>query len=57
MTKSKSKGPAKSSAEGLVKTSKTAAVELSEKELHAVSGGKAKTADKAYTQMDGYIKQ
>jgi hypothetical protein len=42
---------------------KTASVELSESELEKVTGGdgvavnKAKTADKAYTQMDGYIKQ
>ena len=54
MTKSKSKT---ASAAGLVKTSKGAQVELSEKEMTQVSGGKAKTADKAYTQMDGYIKQ
>jgi hypothetical protein len=36
---------------------KTASVALSERDLDKVSGGKAKTADKAYTQMDGYIKQ
>jgi bacteriocin-like protein len=38
--------------------------EMSEEELKQVAGGgfdvtvnKAKTADKAYSQMDGYIKQ
>jgi hypothetical protein len=37
---------------------KTANIALSESDLDKVSGGnKAKTADKAYTQMDGYIKQ
>ena len=41
----------------------TASIALSESELEKVTGGdgitvnKAKTADKAYTQMDGYIKQ
>jgi hypothetical protein len=40
-----------------------ASVALSESELEKVTGSdgvsvnKAKTADKAYTQMDGYIKQ
>jgi bacteriocin-like protein len=41
---------------------KSANIELSESELAEVSGGditvnKAKTADKAYQQMDAYIKQ
>jgi hypothetical protein len=30
---------------------------LTEKELEQVAGGKAKTADKAFSAMDGYIKQ
>ena len=42
---------------------KTTTIALSESELEKVTGGdgvtlnKAKSADKAYTQMDGYIKQ
>jgi hypothetical protein len=41
----------------------TEGIALSESELEKATGGdgitvnKAKTADKAYTQMDGYIKQ
>ncbi len=40
---------------------KTASIALSESDLANVTGGegvnKAKTADKAYAQMDAYIKQ
>jgi len=44
---------------------KPKATELADKDLEQVSGGtggdvtlnKSKTADKAYSQMDGYIKQ
>jgi hypothetical protein len=46
-----------STTDSLTKGSKAAGIELSESELSKVAGGKAKTADKAYTQMDGYIKQ
>ena len=57
MSKSKATGAGKSSAEGLVKTSKAAQVQLSEQEMTKVTGGKAKTADKAFQAMDAYIKQ
>jgi len=55
MSKSSTQNPAKS-ADALSKSSKRAAIELSETELNKVAGGKAKTADKALAQMDGYIK-
>ena len=55
MSQSKIQKP--STADSLTKSSKAAGIELSESELNKVAGGKAKTADKAYTQMDGYIKQ
>jgi len=32
------------------------APELAEKDLDKVAGGKAKTADKAFNAMDGYIR-
>ena len=46
-----------STPDSLTKSGKNAGIELSENALNKVTGGKAKTADKAYTQMDGYIKQ
>jgi hypothetical protein len=42
--------------DSLTKAGKGASIELSESELNKVAGGKAKTADKAYQQMDAYIK-
>jgi len=65
MSKSKSgpesKNSPASTPDQLVSSGKGAAVELSAQQLDGVTGGgslnKAKAADKAYTQMDGYIKQ
>jgi hypothetical protein len=45
-----------STPDSLTKASKNASVELSEGELNKVAGGKAKTADKAFQAMDGYIR-
>jgi hypothetical protein len=45
-----------SSPDSLTKSGKGASIELAESELDKVAGGKAKTADKAYQQMDAYIK-
>jgi hypothetical protein len=56
------KDPA-STPDELVSSGITATDQLTDKGIEGVSGGggitvnKAKTADKAYTQMDGYIKQ
>jgi len=55
MSAAKSKKPAPT--DSLTKSGKKASIELTEGELNKVAGGKAKTADKAYTAMDGYIKQ
>ena len=55
MSNPKSQKP--STPDSLTKAGKSASIELSENALNKVAGGKAKTADKAYTQMDGYIKQ
>jgi hypothetical protein len=51
---SKTQQPAKP--DSLTKTSKDAGIELAESELNKVAGGKAKTADKAFQAMDGYIR-
>ena len=40
----------------LLQTGPEGAVELTDDQLDAVSGGKAKTADKAFNAMDGYIR-
>ena len=40
----------------LTKAGKGASIELSESDLNKVAGGKAKTADKAFQAMDGYIR-
>jgi bacteriocin-like protein len=45
-----------SSKDALLDATPDAAAVLSEEELNKVSGGKAKTADKAYNAMMGYIK-
>jgi hypothetical protein len=42
--------------DSLTKSGKPADIALTETELSKVAGGKAKTADKAYQQMDAYIK-
>jgi hypothetical protein len=61
MSNPKSQKP--STPDSLTKAGKNAGVELAESQLDKIAGGqdvtvnKAKTADKAYTQMDGYIKQ
>jgi hypothetical protein len=55
MSQPKTKKP--STPDILTKAGKGASIELSESDLDKVAGGnKAKTADKAYTQMDAYIK-
>jgi len=54
MSQSKTEKP--STPDSLTKTGKSASIELSENALNKVTGGKAKTADKAYQQMDAYIK-
>jgi hypothetical protein len=53
MSEAKSDKP--STPDSLTKTGKGAEIELSENELGKVAGGKAKTADKAFNAMDGYI--
>ena len=45
-----------SSPDSLTKTGKDASIALSESQLDKVVGGKAKTADKAFKAMDGYIR-
>jgi hypothetical protein len=42
--------------DSLTEASRNAGIELSENELGKVAGGKAKTADKAFNAMDGYIR-
>ena len=54
MSQSKIQKPSKP--DSLTKAGKDASIALSESELDKVAGGKAKTADKAYNQMDAYIK-
>jgi len=51
-----SKTTQSSTPDSLTKTSKGAGIELAESELNKVTGGKAKTADKAFNAMDGYIR-
>jgi hypothetical protein len=48
--------PKTSTPDTLTKAGKGASIELSESDLNKVTGGKAKTADKAAAQMDAYIK-
>jgi hypothetical protein len=45
-----------SSPDSLTKPGKGGSIELAESELSKVTGGKAKTADKAYDAMNAYIK-
>jgi hypothetical protein len=45
-----------STPDSLTKTGKGADIALTERELDKVSGGKAKTADKAFNAMDAYIR-
>ena len=45
-----------STPDSLTKAGKDASSELSENELKQVAGGKAKTADKQFQAMDGYIR-
>ena len=45
-----------STPDSLTKSGKNAGIELSENDLKQVAGGKAKTADKAFAAMDGYIR-
>ena len=54
MAQAKTQKPSKP--DGLTKAGKGASIELSESELNKVAGGKAKTADKAFAAMDGYIR-
>jgi hypothetical protein len=54
MSQSKIQKPSKP--DSLTKAGKDASIELSERELDKVAGGKAKTADKAFAAMDGYIR-
>ena len=54
MSNPKSQKP--STSDSLTKAGKGASIELSESELSKVAGGKAKTADKAFQAMDGYIR-
>jgi hypothetical protein len=54
MSQSKIEKP--STPDTLTKSSKDASIELAESELNKVTGGKAKTADKAFNAMDGYIR-
>jgi len=55
MAAAKSTKPAPT--DSLTKSGGKASIALTEGDLDKVAGGKAKTADKAYTAMDGYIKQ
>jgi hypothetical protein len=54
MSDPKSQKP--STPDSLTKAGKDAGIELSESELNEVAGGKAKSADKAFKAMDGYIR-
>jgi hypothetical protein len=54
MSQSKTEKP--STPDTLTKTAKDASIALSESELNKVAGGKAKTADKQFQAMDGYIR-
>jgi hypothetical protein len=45
-----------SAPDSLTKAGKGASIELAESDLDKVTGGKAKTADKAFAAMDGYIR-
>ena len=61
MSEPKSDKDPASTPDELVSSGITVTDQLTDKEIEGASGGvtvnKAKTADKAYTQMDGYIKQ
>jgi len=54
MSQAKIEKPSKP--DSLTKAGKGASIELSESDLDKVAGGKAKTADKAFQAMDGYIR-